>query len=285
MHDGDAVGESDGLVEVVGDEHDRLVQRGLQAEELILHLPADQRVQGREGLVQEPDVGLHCQRSTDAHPLLLATGELAGVVVASTLQPDQVDDLERLGVPGLSVDALHLEGEGHVLDHRAVGEQGEVLEHHAHLVAAEFDHFLVRGGQEVLAVEIDLASGGVDEARKAAHQGRLAGAAEAHQDDDLALVDLERCIADGWDVAGLLDRFDRWVPIVGGKELHRVGPVQLPDVPADDLGLGHRFGPRSDGRPMDSCVRKLGWKSDWPVAEGVGPGNRPDTTTPSGTVP
>ena len=169
--------------------------------------------------------------------------------------------------------------------HRTVGEQREVLEHHAHLVATEFDHLLVRGGQKVLAVEVDLASGGVDQSRKAAHQGRLAGATKTHQDDDLALVDLERCITDGRDVTGLLDRFDRWVPIVGGKELLRVGSVQLPDVPADDLGLGHRFGPRSDGRPADSCVRKLGWKSDWPVAEGVGPGNRPDTTTPSGTVP
>ena len=38
---------------------------------------------------------------------------------------------------------LDLEGEGHVLSHRAVGEQSEVLEHHAHLVAAEFNHLLV----------------------------------------------------------------------------------------------------------------------------------------------
>ena len=90
------------------------------------------------------------------------------------MQADQVDDLQGLGPAGLLVDPLDLQGKGHVVEDRSVGEEGEVLEDHAHLVAAELDQFMIRGGAEVLAVEVDLAGRRLDETRHAAHQGGLA---------------------------------------------------------------------------------------------------------------
>jgi hypothetical protein len=63
----------------------------------------------------------------------------------------------------VTLDALDFQGKGHVLPHCAVGEEGEVPEHHAHLVAPDFDHLLGRGLQEVLAFEGDLAAARLDE--------------------------------------------------------------------------------------------------------------------------
>ena len=43
-------------------------------------------------------------------------------------------------------------------------QQGEVLKHHAHLVAANVGHLGGAGGKQVAAVEQDLAGGGFDQA-------------------------------------------------------------------------------------------------------------------------
>ncbi len=44
LHDGDAVADAHGLVQVVGDEHHRALALGLQAQQLVLHLPANQGI-------------------------------------------------------------------------------------------------------------------------------------------------------------------------------------------------------------------------------------------------
>ena len=74
LHDGDAVGEPDRLVEIMGDEDDGLVQRALQADELGLHFAPDQRIERGKGLVEEPDLGLdreasaRCRRAAAGRP-------------------------------------------------------------------------------------------------------------------------------------------------------------------------------------------------------------------------
>ena len=75
----------------------------------------------------------------DGDALLLSTRELARQVVRLLGQPDQVEDLGYLvghHVPGT---ADHLEREGHVLEHRLVREEPEVLEDTTD-VAAEVRH-------------------------------------------------------------------------------------------------------------------------------------------------
>jgi hypothetical protein len=65
----------------------------LQAHELVLHLAADQRVERRERLVEEPELRLDGERAGDADALLLAAGQLARIVGLAALQPDQLDHL------------------------------------------------------------------------------------------------------------------------------------------------------------------------------------------------
>src|SRR3546814_3992171 len=83
----------------MGDEDDGLAQHRLQAQELVLHLAADQRVERRERLVEEPDLRLHRQRAGDADALLLAARQLARIVGLAALEADQLDHLAGPRVP------------------------------------------------------------------------------------------------------------------------------------------------------------------------------------------
>ena len=98
-------------------------------------------------------VGVAGQRAGQADPLLHAAGELVGVGVLVAAQADQVDHL--LG-PGAALGlghAAHLEPEGHVVAHRAVRQQPEVLEHHRHVVAAQLAQPGVVGAGDVLPAD------------------------------------------------------------------------------------------------------------------------------------
>ena len=67
----------------MGDEDDGLVQHALQPHQLVLHLAADQRIERRERLVEEPDLRLDRQAAGDADALLLAAGQLARIEMPS----------------------------------------------------------------------------------------------------------------------------------------------------------------------------------------------------------
>ena len=81
-------------------------------------------------------------------------------------------------------------------------QQGEILEHHAHLVAADVDQLGVARLEQVAALELDAASGRLDQPRQAAHQRRFAGARQAHDDEDLALADRQVDVAHRADQPG-----------------------------------------------------------------------------------
>ena len=138
-------------------------------------------------------------------------------------------------------DALDFEGEGDVAEDGAVGQEGEALEDHAHLVPADGDHLLLARGEEVGAVEEDLPGGGLDEAREAAHQGRLARPGEPHDDEDLPLADLEVGVSDRGDEPGGADLLQGGGGTRPGEEAGRLGPEELPDMAAGELDgfLGH----------------------------------------------
>ena len=74
----DPVAELDGLVDVVGDEHDRLAQVGLQLEQLVLQALAHDRVDRAERLVHQQHRRVRGERPGHADALLLAAGELPG---------------------------------------------------------------------------------------------------------------------------------------------------------------------------------------------------------------
>src|SRR3990167_10543811 len=81
LEDRNAIADAHGLVEVVGDEHDGLVQGLLQLEQLVLHLGADQRVEGAEGFVHQDDIGVGRQGAGQAHALAHTATKLVGIFV------------------------------------------------------------------------------------------------------------------------------------------------------------------------------------------------------------
>jgi hypothetical protein len=58
--------------------------------------------------------------------------------------------------------------------------QGEGLEHHAHVVQAKFDQFVLAHFDNVLAVYQHLARSGFDEPVEHAHDGGFSGAGQSH---------------------------------------------------------------------------------------------------------
>ncbi|GKQ40825.1 hypothetical protein ALMP_73460 [Streptomyces sp. A012304] len=170
----------------MGDEHHRLADLVVQPDDLVLHVTADQRVERREGLVEEEHLRITGQRPGEAHTLLHTAGQLVGVGVLVAREADQLDDL--LGPPGALGPAhtADLQTERHVVDDAAVGQQTEVLEDHGELATAQIAQALVVGLADVLALEDDLTRGGFDQPGQTSHQRGLAGAGQAHDDEDLA---------------------------------------------------------------------------------------------------
>ena len=239
LHDGDALAHLDRLEEVVGDEDHGLVDDLLDAQQLVLHITADQRVEGAEGLVEKKNLGVHRERPGEANALLHAARELVREVALPAREADHLEHLAGLREARCLGDALDLEAVGDVVDDAAVGEQAEMLEHHAHVVAAQLDELLVVHGDHVLAVDDDRPSGRLDEARDAPYQGRLAAARQPHHHEGLALAHVERDVADGQHMAAVVEHLGaRGVGAERLLHLGRPGPENLPDAAAGNLGFG-----------------------------------------------
>ena len=76
----------------MGDEEGGLVHRFGEFEELVLQPAPDQRIEGRERLVHEQDVGIRRHGAGEADALLHAARKLVGAPVAIALQMDKSDD-------------------------------------------------------------------------------------------------------------------------------------------------------------------------------------------------
>src|SRR5215204_1715813 len=244
-HDRDPVTEPQGLRQVVGDEEHRLAGLRLEADHLVLHVAADQRVERAERLVVEHQLGLDRERSGEPHALLHPSRQLRGEGAGHVVQPDQLEDLAGLPEALLLGHALDLEAEGHVVDHGPVREQTEVLENHRHLVPAQLAERGSVGADHVLVADGDLAGGGLDQPDQRADERGLAGAREAHHDEHLARPHFERDVADGGDGAGLLAQLGaREVRVRGADHLVGVLAEQLPDA----LGAEQRIAVAIRGR-------------------------------------
>src|SRR3546814_12392222 len=121
----------------MGDEDDGLAQHRLQAQELVLHLAADQRIERREGLVEEPDLRLHRQRASDADALLLASGQLARILGLAALENAQLDDIAGSRLAGGPADTLHLPLKADARQPRDKRHVEQVLANHTTLEAAD----------------------------------------------------------------------------------------------------------------------------------------------------
>ena len=180
---GHLVPELDGLVDVVGDEEDRLAELALQAQELVLQLLAHDGVDGRERLVHEHHrrVGREGSRHPDA--LLLAPRELGRVALAEL--GSQADALEQLGGDVAGALPVPAEQAGHgadVVEDGAVREEPGVLDD----VADATPQLGLVHPAGVLAVEGDRAAGRLDHPVDHPQARRLAASRRPDEHGDLA---------------------------------------------------------------------------------------------------
>ncbi|MNS59055.1 hypothetical protein D3C72_920010 [compost metagenome] len=176
LHDGDAIANAHGLVQIVRDEHDGATLDLLQAHQLGLHLGADDGVERGEGLVHQQDGGVGGQCPGQAHALLHAAREFIRVARAPA---GQAYLLERLLGGCQSLLAAHagqFQAEGGVVQHSQVRHQRKALEHHADVLAAQGAQFSVAQFVDILAVDHEGATGGLDQAVEHAHQRGFARA-------------------------------------------------------------------------------------------------------------
>ena len=195
FHDGDAVADLERFLEVVADKDDRLLDRLLQLQELVLQLGADQGIERRERLIHQEDRCIGGEGAGEPDALLHAARELVHVLVRPGVEANElqlpIDALLELGLRN----AGKLEPEADILAHRPPGQECELLKNHGDLLLADMAQ---RGG--IARGHIDHAVAVLHEHLPARHfvepvdspeHGRLARARQAHEDRDLALVDGE----------------------------------------------------------------------------------------------
>ena len=105
-----------------------------------------------------------------------AARELVGEELAPALELHRVELLFRHGSPLLLAHAAKLEAEGNVVEHGAMRQQTHVLEDHADFLGTDLAKLFRAHAGDVLAMDPDLAIGGLDETIDVAHQGGLATA-------------------------------------------------------------------------------------------------------------
>ena len=129
--------------------------------------------------------------------------------------------------------ALDLEPVDHVVQDPLVGKVAEVLEDHAHLVAANVPQLLLAHGEQVIAVDVDLAARRLNEAANAANERRLAAAGQAHYDKGLSLAYVEGDVPDGENAPGLRQHLLPGQGRVNGvRNIPCSVPIHFPQVPA-----------------------------------------------------
>ena len=73
---------------------------GLQPQQLVLHLPPDQRIERAERLIHQQDVGIVAQGPGEAHPLLHPAAQLAPAELRSQpASPTVSSDFRALSLP------------------------------------------------------------------------------------------------------------------------------------------------------------------------------------------
>jgi hypothetical protein len=136
-----------------------------------------------------------------------------------------------------AVHAGQLQAKGRVVQHREVGHERKGLEHHGDVLAAQCAQFLVVERVDVLAVDQDAAAGGLDQAIEHAHQGGLARARQAH-DEDFTGFDGEVGVEHADGLPGLGEDLCLLRPCFTRLSGFRIVAEDLEDMIDSDL-LGH----------------------------------------------
>ena len=128
VHDDDPVADGQRLLLVVRHVDEHQAELALERSQLHPHPQPQEAVEVAERLVQQQGLRFHHEHAGQRHPLLLAARERARLAVRHRPQADHVEGAPCLLAALLLRDAAHLRPELHVLQHRPVGEEREVLE-------------------------------------------------------------------------------------------------------------------------------------------------------------
>ena len=178
----------------MGDEEHHLAGALPDVEDELLHRFAGERIERPQRLVHEHQFGIGGQRAGDADALLHAAGQLVDCAPGEVLQPDQPELFHRHLAPPGGRDATHAQAELDVVYHVEPGHQGVLLEHDAAIGARTVDR---------VAVELDRAFGGRQEAGDAVEQRRLATPRGADGDQEGAVAQRQIDVSQGIDDARL----------------------------------------------------------------------------------
>ena len=177
VHDHDAVGDVGDHREVVGDQDDPGVGLLAQLAQLVEDLRLDRDVQRRGRLVGDQQLRRAGQRHRDHHALAHAAGELVRVGAQSLGGARDADALHqldglrhRVGLADLRVVRADLLDDLPADPVDGVQRADRILEDHRDVIAADLAQLLVRGGQQLLAVELGAAGDACVGAARQAHQ-------------------------------------------------------------------------------------------------------------------
>ena len=204
VHDRDTAGDVFDDGEVVRDEQVRKAQLALQVFKHVDDLRLDGHVQRGNRLVADDELGVRGERAGDADALALTAGEL--VRVAGRLFAGDADRGQQLANALVALllalaQLVHVNRLGDdIADRHARVQRGvRILEDHLRPAAVLLHGFL----RDRLAVENDLAGGGLVQVQQRAANGRLAAAGLADKAQRLALLDGEGHVVHGLEHRGL----------------------------------------------------------------------------------
>ena len=220
----DAVGARHDDVQIVGDEQDAEAGLVAQAGDEVVEVRLARVVDALHRLVENQEVGSAQQCARQQHALQLAARQLAELLMAD----------------GFGVDVSQNLGDG--MGAGAASQHQKALNRHRN------DGVAVEALRNVADAQILAAMHGAAigllETQQHAHQGRLAGAVEADERDDLALADVEV------DVEQQVTAVARDANAAGRDQRRRIDLLRpsahaRADASRHDHGCGHTAPPRA----------------------------------------
>src|SRR5262245_19910722 len=238
------------LLDRVRHEDHRFLVMPQEVEQVLLELAPRLLVDRGERLVHQDDVGVHGERTRQAHALPHAAGKLRRVALLEALEAHLGDVLARNLLALVLLHAAQLEAEGDVAQHARPRQQREVLEHERALGSRAVDG---------ASLDENFASVARDQAGDDLEQRGLAAAAGPEQGRELALREREVDVAQRLRSAPLAGVISLGDASDFDDAFSHAGIVSVPGAGED--GARSRPAPRSrrwprtssDSRPPSCC--------------------------------
>ena len=183
---------------LVGDEDNRRSllsgHRGHQVHDEL----SGQRIERSRRFVGKEHLRLGDHSTCQRDPLRLSAGHLSGAVTFQTVELESFEPTPSDAQGLVAASSPEKERQRHVLLRREFGHELAELEDKTEAVSSQRTPFLLAHRVKALAVEVDLARVGDQDARQAVEQRRFARAARPHHRQNLALFHRNARPTKGW---------------------------------------------------------------------------------------